>query len=117
MNTSQHEFTESQRREKCTNPALQAQLFDYIAELLSDEAQEEVEDHLLDCQYCREFFLMMLNVRSEARRERILRSSKDDGTQGNVQLLRLADFRQAKPTERTSSAEAGVVESRIRLKS
>lgn len=68
-NSIHHAKTE--RSISCTSPALGAQVPDYIADLLDDEKSEVVENHLLDCKYCREMYLAIVRLRESGRRRRL----------------------------------------------
>lgn len=87
------ESSEAQFCGKCTETSIQEQVFSYLADDLEDSAAEEVEDHLLECRHCREFFLAMLNTRGEAS----MAQSASGGGTGRVSndgsVPRLADFR------------------------
>jgi hypothetical protein len=50
----------------CVSPAIGAKLPDYIVDLLDDEAAFAIEQHLGQCELCKERYLLMLRVRSEA---------------------------------------------------
>jgi len=77
-----------------------ALLPDYIAELLADSIEEEVEDHMLDCFYCREKYLKVLCIGNALRSAKAERGNEDDqalpeerGTDG-ARVLQMADFRE-----------------------
>lgn len=63
--------TKPRRSISCTSPELGAQVPDYIADLLDDEKSEVVENHLLDCKYCREMYLAIVRLREAGRRRRL----------------------------------------------
>ena len=57
----------------CSCPALGYKLPDYIVDLLDDEEAYQVEQHLVECQGCKENYLAVLRIWSEAlaRRETV----------------------------------------------
>jgi hypothetical protein len=85
----------------CTSPAMGELLTDYIAELLADSIQEEVEDHLLDCLHCREKHLKVLSIGNALRSAKVARESKDEQSlsderrTGGARVLHIADFMKA----------------------
>ena len=79
-NNSIH-HTKPRRSISCTSPALGAQVPDYIADLLDDEKSEVVENHLLDCKYCREMYLAIVRLQEAGRRRRL---AADRNVQGTV---------------------------------
>lgn len=50
----------------CVAPTTGEKLPAYIVDLLNDEEAFEVEQHLAECKLCKERYLLMLQVRSEA---------------------------------------------------
>lgn len=50
----------------CRCPAVGEKLPDYIANLLDDGQAFEVERHLIDCDYCKKKYLLVLRVQREA---------------------------------------------------
>ena len=95
MNTDQNERTETQYRGECGHPVGE-RLSDYLANLLKGAAAKEVEDHLLECRHCGDFFLAILSIRSEARRSKNVRGEDRPASDG-AEVLRLADFRKTWP--------------------
>jgi hypothetical protein len=93
MNKKQLNYTKEQVCVACTNPTIEEQVFAYIADQLEDSVVEEVEDHLLECRHCREFFLIMLSVRGEAQKVSNLHGSEDCLTLNDVLVPRLANSR------------------------
>lgn len=86
----------------CNSPALGELLPDYIAELLADSIEEEVEDHLLDCLHCRENYLKVLSISNALRSAKAARDNKDDpqlpdkrGTSG-ARVLHIDEFIKAR---------------------
>jgi anti-sigma factor RsiW len=57
----------------CSCPALGCKLPDYIVDLLDDAEAYQVEQHLVECQGCKERYLTVLRIRGEAlaRREAV----------------------------------------------
>lgn len=62
----------------CNSSALGELLPDYIAELLADPIEEEVEEHLLDCLHCREQYLKVLSIGNALHRAKVARGNTDD---------------------------------------
>jgi hypothetical protein len=54
----------------CSCPVLGSKLPDYIVDLLDDNDAFQVEQHLVECQVCKENYLTVLRVQSEALRKR-----------------------------------------------
>lgn len=50
----------------CLCPAVGSKLPDYIVDLLPDDDAFEVEQHLAECNHCKERYLLVLRVQSEA---------------------------------------------------
>lgn len=71
MKKQSNQITASRRSLSCTAPALGAQVPDYIVERLDDEQAEVVENHLLDCKYCREMYLTIVRIQEAGRRRRM----------------------------------------------
>jgi anti-sigma factor RsiW len=93
MNSRQLDRIKGQLYVTCVNPVIEERVFAYITDELEDSAVEEVEDHLLECRHCREFFLIMLSVRGEAQKAGDLRSSEDRLASNGTLVPRLADSR------------------------
>lgn len=93
MNKRKLNCTAEQVDVTCTNPAIQEQVFAYITDKIEDSAAEEVEDHLLECRHCREFFLIMLSIRGEAQKVGNLHVSEHWLTSNDALVPRLADSR------------------------
>jgi hypothetical protein len=51
----------------CVSPELGELVPEYIAGLLAESIEEEIEDHLLSCRQCRESFLKINQVMDAAR--------------------------------------------------
>lgn len=75
----------------CQSPAIGAKLPDYIVNLLDDDAAFEVEQHLVDCKYCKHKYLLVLRVqRAAALRGKAAASDSDaDTTLSNESLEEL----------------------------
>lgn len=86
----------------CNSPAFGELLPDYIAELLADSIEEEVEEHLLDCLHCREKYLKVLSIGNALRRAKGARNDKDDQALPDeretvgAKVLRMAEFMKAR---------------------
>jgi len=92
MNKNQLDYTEVQSYVTC-NPHIQERVFAYIADQLDGSGAEEVEDHLLECRDCREFFLKMLSIRKEAQQQGRLNGGEDCRTSNETLVPMLADYR------------------------
>lgn len=93
MNKNQLDYTEVQSYAICTNPPIQERVFAYIADQLDGSGAEEVEDHLLECRDCREFFLTMLNVRKEVQKQGNLNGNEGIPKSNETLVPMLADYR------------------------
>ena len=100
MEPRQGSSTETRLFEECINPGVQEKVFKYLlddieaeqgAELEAEQEAEAVEDHLLECRYCRETFLTMLSIRVEADGANNLRGGRGEPAPADAQLLTLAD--------------------------
>lgn len=95
MATRQGRSTETQLSEECIDSDVQEKVFKYLLDDIEDEPEAEaVEDHLLECRYCRETFLTMLSVRVGADGSNNLRGGSGDVAPTDAQLLKLADAEQ-----------------------
>src|SRR5687767_9356820 len=99
METRQDSSTEPQLYEGCVsaNPDVQEQVHKYMLDDLEDAREAEaVEEHLLECAYCRETFLTMLSVRVGAAGATGLRGcgGADEGAPQDARLLNSADFKE-----------------------
>jgi hypothetical protein len=107
METRQDRLNEAQLFDECINPNVQEQVFKYLLDDLDDEHEAEaVEDHLLECRYCRDTFLTMLNVRVEANGARNLRDGAGSPAPTDSQVLRLADSKKQGKEENTPMPRA-----------
>jgi predicted anti-sigma-YlaC factor YlaD len=68
-----------------------------LADPLESPVAREVEDHLLECRYCREFFLAVLSMRGEARMVKAMRAGTDGGPLSNAKVTKLSDFKKEWP--------------------
>ena len=66
MNTVLDDITHVQGG--CGRPDISGRLYTYLEDPINDPAAEEIEDHLLACRDCREFFLTTTNLRRAARK-------------------------------------------------
>lgn len=66
MTTKLSLISRTEIREICSTPEIGQLLGNYFVELLDESAAEEVEDHLLECGYCRNRYLRMLGLMDAA---------------------------------------------------
>lgn len=98
MNKTLHKFNKgAEVSDSCADPEIREQLAEYINSPLADPSAAEIENHLLECRHCREFFVTMLNLRklhgsAEKRRARNRRKALK-----NANVINLADFREEWP--------------------
>lgn len=93
MNAIFDEFTEAQGG--CDRPDISGRLYAYVDDPINEPAAAEFEDHLLECRDCREFFLMTLKLRREARRVAVTQEEVAGSAEANV--VGLAEFRKEYP--------------------
>jgi hypothetical protein len=62
MSTNLHSSIAAQSEEACIDPAVGSLLPDYIVDLLEETAAEQVDQHLIDCQTCKEKYLAILRI-------------------------------------------------------
>ena len=86
-------FSEPQQGGKCVVRGAKESLYGYISGALESFEAVEVEDHLLGCRPCRDFFVTMLDVRAEARTSKELRDAEGIPEPDGTQVIRLGDFR------------------------
>ena len=86
-------FSEPQQGGKCVVRGAKESLYGYISGALESSEAVEVEDHLLGCRPCRDFFVTMLGVRASARSSRELRDAEGIPEPDSAQVTRLGDFR------------------------
>lgn len=93
MSTTLYEVKEPQIGGLCLSRGFRERLAAYVTNPLDYPSAEEIEDHLLDCRDCREFFLTMLKMRSHTTqsKNKAFRNGATDTDQAEV--FRLADFR------------------------
>jgi len=65
----------------------------YITDPINDPSAEEVENHLLDCRGCRDFFLTMLKMRSHAAQAEKRGRNSATRKMDRADLIRFSDFR------------------------
>lgn len=97
MNNSEHKSAEPQFSGACIHPAIGGRLSAYITGLIEGPAVKEIEDHLLECRSCREFFSTVASMRGEARKINSARNGGDEPAGSGAKVLRLADFRKEWP--------------------
>ncbi len=97
MSTNNNGFAKTQHGGSCTDPQVGEGLSAYITDPL-EEGAEDVEDHLLNCRPCREFYLTMLDILDEARAKNGARGGSNNGhTPDEEATPSLADFRKSWP--------------------
>ena len=89
--------SEAQSNEACTYPHVGGRLAEYLADPLNFSAAQEVEAHLLECLHCREFYMAMSSIFSEARRVKGMSARTDESPPNNAKVTRLADFKKDWP--------------------
>jgi predicted anti-sigma-YlaC factor YlaD len=62
----------------CESPTIGEKLPDYIVDLLNDEEAFVIEQHLAECKFCKERYLLMLAVRSEAPQRGIVAAAENE---------------------------------------
>ena len=67
----------------CTSPASGEKLPAYIVDLLNDQEALEIEQHLAECDFCKERYLLMLAVRSEAPQRRSVTTLQNEAALPN----------------------------------
>lgn len=80
----------------CSNPVVGERVSAYVTDPLGDPSAEEVEDHLLDCRHCRDFFLVLLSLRDEARRTKN-RRGENGRASSEAAIFQLSDCRKEWP--------------------
>lgn len=89
---NQHKFAQTRLSGVCTNPTIGEGLSTYIVSPLDDPAAEEVEDHLLECRHCREFYLRMVDIQAGERGKSSLTGVRDEAKTHTLKALRFAGF-------------------------
>ena len=97
MTMNQDEINEAHYRGECIYPDTGEKLSDYLAGPLESVVAKEVEDHLLECLHCREFFLTVLSIRGEARMAKAASGGEEPHAAEDAKVLRFADFRKEWP--------------------
>lgn len=77
----------------CVHPEVGSLLPDYIIDLLSDDAAEEVEEHLLACGHCREDYLNILSLRAAAGEMNIIPAATSAPQKGGADIRRISDYK------------------------
>jgi hypothetical protein len=71
----------------CVHPAVGSKLPDYIVNLLDDNEAFEVDQHLVDCRYCKDKYLFVLRVQREAAvRIKAATTNRENATLSNDSL-------------------------------
>lgn len=101
MTMTHHEINdappEAQSEETCSYLYEGGRLAEYLADPLNSPGATGVEDHLLECLNCREFFLAVMSIRGEARMVRQMSAVAAGGGPHDAKVTRLADFRKRRP--------------------
>jgi len=82
-NNHNHHHGNSHLAISCVSPKIGERLPDYIVDLLNDEEAFVVEQHLAECRLCKERYLLMLRVRSEAASHKEVTVPEDDAELSN----------------------------------
>jgi hypothetical protein len=93
MNSNLYKLTNAQHTGACIDPATGERISEYLADPLDNPAAVEVEAHLLDCLYCREFFLTILSIRGEARMAKKMPNAEGKEFEQNEDVPELSNFR------------------------
>jgi anti-sigma factor RsiW len=80
-----------QQQQSCISPEIGELLFHYTVGLLSDDASDEVAEHLRSCQQCHDDHSSILTIERTARKKRGGRSGRRPSTSERV--VKLADFK------------------------
>ncbi len=94
MNTILNDFTEVQGG--CDRPDISGRLYAYLDDPINEPVAEEIEDHLLACRDCREFLLLTLSLRREARQMVVAEGKAVPGST-EPKVVRIAAFRKEYP--------------------
>ena len=89
MNATQ-ELRETEVNGSCGNPNIREYLSEYATDSINHPLAGEIEEHLLECRYCREVFLVMLGVRKQMAGNR---NASEQGS-STERFLNLLDFRE-----------------------
>lgn len=97
MKNSECKFPKPEFPKACTSPAVGRRLSAYIVGLIEGPEAEELEEHMLGCRSCREFYSVVSSMRGEARKMNNAREGADESAAKGARVLRLADFRKEWP--------------------
>jgi hypothetical protein len=92
MNTNVEGFTEV--RGGCERPDISGRLYAYLDDPINEPAADDIEEHLLGCRDCREFFLMTLKLRHAGRQARVVEGGE---IAGSADVVSIAEFRKEYP--------------------
>jgi hypothetical protein len=92
MNTIVEDF--SQVGGGCERPDISGRLYAYLDDPINEPAAEDIEEHMLGCRDCREFFLMALKLRRAGRQARV---ADTEEIANSAEVVSLADFRKEYP--------------------
>lgn len=93
MNKSTNKVATVQFPERCTCPALGELLTDYIVDLLTDSAAQEVEKHLLHCRSCNDDYRKILALRETAQARKTKAGCEEKPSLESAAVLRMSDFK------------------------
>lgn len=100
MTMTHHEINdaqfEAQSEETCPYLHGGGRLADYLADPLNSPEATKVEEHLLECLNCREFFLAIMSIRGEARMVKQMSAGAAGGGSNDARVTRLADFKKGR---------------------
>ena len=98
MSTNLHPSIEAQSEEACIDPAVGSLLPDYIVDLLEEEAAEQVDQHLIDCQTCKEKYLAILRICHTAHEAKIVHGDENGRESLDARVLKLTDYKKRLPS-------------------
>lgn len=87
---------DAQSDEACAYPYAEGRLVEYLADPVNYPEAKEVEDHLLECLTCRDFFLAVLSIRGEARMVMGAGAGADGSHSSDAKVMRLSDFKRVR---------------------
>ena len=97
MSTNINLSIEPQSEEVCIDPAVGSLLPDYIVDLLEETAAEQVDQHLIDCQSCKEKYLAILRICSTAHEAKTVHGDDNGHKSNDAKVLKLTDFKRRQP--------------------
>jgi len=92
MNTTVEDF--SQVEGGCERPGISGRLYAYLDDPINEPAADDIEEHLLGCRDCREFFLMALKLRRAGRQARVTDAEE---VASSADVVSIAEFRKEYP--------------------